>query len=67
MRYFNFLRKKIELVWDIYDIAKMKEAKKTKSGESILYDRKKSPFDIKKVSPLSSAPLKEQRHEADIH
>lgn len=67
MRYFDFLRDKIELVWDIYDIAKMKEAKKTKSGESIIYDRKKNPFDIKKVSPLSSAPLKEQRHEADIH
>ena len=52
MRYFNFLRDKIELVWDIYDIAKLKEAKQTKSGESIIYDRKKNPFDIKKVSPL---------------
>lgn len=67
MRYFDFLREKFELVWDIYDIAKWKEAKRTKNGESIIYDRKKNPFDIKKASPLSSAPSKEQRHEADIH
>lgn len=67
MRYFDFLRDKIELVWDIYDIAKMKEAKERKSGEYNVYDRKKNPFDIKKVSPLSSAPFKGQRHEADIH
>ena len=53
MRYFDFLREKIELVWDIYDIDKMKEAKKTKSGESIIYDRKKNPFDIKKSAPLA--------------
>jgi len=65
MRYFDFLRDKIELVWDIYDIEKMKEARRR--GASIIYDRKKNPFDIKKVSPLSSDPLKGQRPEADIH
>ena len=47
MRYFDFLRDKIELIWDIYDIAKIK------GKESTIYDRRKNPFDIKKASSLS--------------
>jgi hypothetical protein len=47
MRYFDFLRDKIELVWDIYDIEKIR------GKESIIYDRKKNPFDIEKTSSLS--------------
>ncbi|MGH9521618.1 MAG: DUF3800 domain-containing protein [Terriglobales bacterium] len=47
MRYFEFLREKIELVWDVFDV------KKIQRQESTIYDRKRNPFDIKKVSPLS--------------
>jgi hypothetical protein len=47
MRYYEFLRDKIEMVWDIYDIDKIR------GKESIIYDRRKNPFDIKKASPLS--------------
>jgi nicotinamide mononucleotide adenylyltransferase len=47
MRYFDYLREKIELVWDIYDV------KKIQVGESTVYDRRKNLFDIKKASPLS--------------
>ncbi|MBS1852056.1 MAG: DUF3800 domain-containing protein [Acidobacteria bacterium] len=46
MRYFEFLRQKIEVVWDVFDFEKYE------SGGCI-YDRKKNPFDIKKASPLS--------------
>jgi len=46
MRYFEFLRERIELVWDIYDVAKYK------GKESNVYDRRKNPFDIKKATPL---------------
>src|SRR5205807_1101639 len=53
MRYFNYLREKIELVWDIYDFQKIKESKKTRSKSSTVYDRRKNPFDIEKASPLS--------------
>jgi len=50
MRYFEFLRDRIELVWDIYDWEKMKiEGLQRK----VYYDRKNNPFDIKKASPLS--------------
>jgi len=47
MRYFEYMRDKIELVWDIYDIHKIGQK------ESSLYDRKRNPFDIKKASSLS--------------
>jgi hypothetical protein len=47
MRYFEFLRDKIELVWDIYDVEKIR------GKESIIYDRKKNAFGIEKTSPLS--------------
>lgn len=46
MRYFEFLRQKIELVWDVFDFDKY--AKK----EGCVYDRRRNPFDIKKASPL---------------
>lgn len=49
MRFFEILRDKIELVWDIYD------REKQKNGMRCIYDRKKCPFDIKKASPLSLA------------
>jgi hypothetical protein len=47
MRYFEFLRGKIELVWDVFDFDRYD------SKESCVYDRKRNPFDIKKASPLS--------------
>jgi hypothetical protein len=47
MRYFEFLRSKVELVWDCYDW------KKINSKESVMYDRKQNPFQITKASPLS--------------
>lgn len=45
MRYFDFLRNKYALVWDVFDRANYKN-----SGN--FYDRTKNPFDIKKASPL---------------
>ena len=50
MRYFDYLRAKIEVVWDVFDVAKIQAQQK---GDSAVYDRKKNPFDIKKASPLS--------------
>lgn len=47
MRYFEYMRDKIELVWDIYD------QKKEKDSGAAIYDRRKNPFDMKKASPLS--------------
>lgn len=47
MRYFEFIRDKIELVWDVFDFAKYK------GEEKCVYDRRKNPFEIKKISPLS--------------
>ena len=47
MRYFDYLRDKIELVWDIFD------HKKVAQGQKVIYDRKNNPFDIKSASPLS--------------
>jgi hypothetical protein len=47
MRYFDFMRNQIELVWDVFDF------KKFEGQEKCVYDRKKNPFDIKKASPLS--------------
>ena len=47
MRYFEYLRDKIELVWDVFDFEKYK----LKEGN--IYDRRRNPFDIKKASPLS--------------
>jgi len=52
MRYFDYLRGKIE-IWDIYDFEKSKETDKLKDIGSTVYDRRKNPFDIKKASPLS--------------
>ncbi len=45
MRYFDFLRDKYALIWDIFDKPRYK-------GGKNFYDRTKNPFDIKKVSPL---------------
>jgi len=54
MRFFEYMRDKIELVWDVYDFKKLKQRQKTKDkGLSVIYDRTNNPFDIKKVSPLS--------------
>jgi hypothetical protein len=47
MRYFDFIRDKVELVWDIYDFDAI-EAKR-----SVMYTRSKNLFHIEKVSPLS--------------
>ena len=47
MRYFEYLRPKIEVVWDIFDFQRIQEK------GSVVYDRKRNPFDIKTVSPLS--------------
>jgi hypothetical protein len=46
MRYFDFLREKIEIVRDIFDFEK-----KDNKGK-VHYDRWKNPFDIKKASSL---------------
>jgi len=46
MRYFEFLRDKYQLVVDEFDTEKYGKR------ESNLYDRKRNPFDIEKVSPL---------------
>lgn len=47
LRYFEYLRSKIEVVWDIFDF------KKIENKGSVVYDRKRNPFDIKTVSSLS--------------
>ena len=44
MRYFEFLKEKVQLVWDIYDFAKY-------PANSNFYNEENA-FDIKKVSPL---------------
>jgi hypothetical protein len=46
MRYFEYLREKIELVWDIYDLEKLKI-----KGQTI-YDRRKNPFHVEKISEI---------------
>ena len=53
MRYFEYMREKIELVWDVYDFKKMTAIRKKTAKGSVIYDRKTNPFDIKKASPLS--------------
>lgn len=68
MRYFEYLRPKFELVVDLYDYKKYGKKNGNKEGRgSCIYDRSKNPFHIDLISPLSSAPPKGQRHEADIH
>ena len=47
MRYFDFIRSKVELVWDIYDFNTLN------SRGQVMYTRKSNPFDIEKASPLS--------------
>lgn len=47
MRYFEFVRDKVELVRDVFD------QEKKNRGEDCCYDRDDNPFDIKKASPLS--------------
>lgn len=47
MRYFEFIREKIELVRDLFDLDKKQR------HESCCYDQKRNPFDVKKASPLS--------------
>jgi hypothetical protein len=52
MRYFEYLREKIEVVWDIYDLEKLKI-----KGQTI-YGRRKNPFDVEKISAIRKpAPL----------
>ena len=46
MRYFDFLREKFELVFDVFDRDKYK-------GGGNWYTRDRNPFDIKKASPLA--------------
>jgi hypothetical protein len=53
MRYYEYMRDKIELVWDVYDFEKLKAIKKKGLKGSVVYDRKHNPFDIKNASPLS--------------
>ena len=45
MRYFNFLRDKFELIWDVFD-------RKNYKGGGNFYDRTRNPFEIRKASPL---------------
>jgi hypothetical protein len=45
MRYFEYLRDKYELVWDVFDRANYK-------GGMNFYNRSDKPFEIKKASPL---------------
>jgi hypothetical protein len=47
MRYFDFIRSKVELVWDIYDFNTINN-----KGQ-VMYTRKNNPFDVEKASPLS--------------
>lgn len=47
MRYFDYIRDKIEMVWDIYDFGAI-QAKRP-----VIYTRTQNPFQIEKVSPLS--------------
>ena len=47
MRYFEYLSGNIEVVWDIYDFAKIK------AGGHVIYTRRSNPFDVSKFSPLS--------------
>jgi len=44
MRYFDFLRDKYQLIWDVFDKANYKRGN--------FYDRNRNPFEIKKASPL---------------
>jgi len=48
MRYFEFLKEKISLVWDIYDFEKYDKPYK----ENNFYTKKQNPFCITKISPL---------------
>lgn len=74
MRYFEFLRDKIELVNDIYDFKKRKTGKHRKRH---IYDRRKNPFHINEITPLEElqvrpVPLAEPHlkgngENADIH
>ncbi len=45
MRFFNFLRDKFELIFDVFD-------KDNYKGGGNFYDRSRNPFEIKKASPL---------------
>jgi Protein of unknown function (DUF3800) len=46
MRYFEYLREKIEIVWDLYDF------EKNKAGGRTIYDRKKNPFHVERITAL---------------
>lgn len=46
MVYFDLVREKVEMVWDIYDFEKINRK------EAVIYDRLKNPFRIDIVSPL---------------
>jgi uncharacterized protein DUF3800 len=49
MRYFDYLRDRIELVSDIFDFKKHRKGEPRKKNH---YERRKNPFDISKVTPL---------------
>lgn len=46
MKWFDLVRDKVELVWDIYDVQKLKRK------EAVIYTRLTNPFNISAVSPL---------------
>lgn len=48
MRYFDFIREKISLVWDIYDFEKYEKSYK----ENNIYTKRQNPFCVTKISPL---------------
>jgi hypothetical protein len=53
MRHFEYMRDKIEMIWDVYDFKKLTAIKKRRIKGSVIYNRTSNPFDIKKASPLS--------------
>jgi hypothetical protein len=50
MRYFDALRDKIQLVWDVYDFEKRALTGRFRAN---IYNERKNPFNIEKTSPLS--------------
>lgn len=45
MRYFDFIREKFDLVWDVFD-------RERYPGGGNFYTRSKNPFGAEKISPL---------------
>jgi hypothetical protein len=50
MRYYECLRERIQLVWDVFDWDKMDA---TRRKRDVIYNQRVNPFDIEKTSPLS--------------